>query len=72
MASVKVIYRESGRPASQVRVGLGIWDGVYPAQYTDANGDAHFATASPGEAEIYVDGKVAFKGRVSGSNIVHI
>ena len=75
MVTVKVFYNSTGVAAkkSECRVGLsvGAFDGVYH-EYTDSNGEAHFANASPGEAEIYADGKVVFKGYVPSSIVVRV
>lgn len=75
MVSVKVMYRETGNPAKQTKVGLSgtsIFSGGVYNEYTDSDGEAHFASVSPGEVEIYVEGKVAYKGQISGMKIVYI
>ncbi|MCW3053112.1 MAG: hypothetical protein JWN14_2282 [Chthonomonadales bacterium] len=73
MVSVKVISKATGNSVKQCRVGLsvGVIGGVYH-EYTDHDGEAHFHNANPADAEIYIDGKVAFKGFVSGMKVVYV
>ena len=72
MVTVQVFSQSSGNPVQGSRVGISVGSaGVY-YEYTDSSGEAHFANVSPGETEVYVDGKTAFKGRVEGRKVVYI
>lgn len=75
MVTVKVFYKSTGVAAkkSECRVGLsvGAFDGVYH-EYTDSDGLARFPNAIPGQAEIYADGNVVFKGNVQSYMEVYV
>jgi hypothetical protein len=75
MITVKVYYRSSGKPASNKRIVLYVSrilaSGVTDAQYTDANGEAHFDVEST-EGEVFVDDVTKFKGRLAGRVVIYL
>lgn len=74
MVTVKVVWRDSGKPAKGSRVAIGFdgfTRGVTNSEYTDSNGEAHF-DAEPGTGEVYVDGSTKYRGRISGRVVVYI
>lgn len=74
MVSVKVCWRQTGKPAKGRRIVVsfdGLTRGITETKYSDDNGDAHF-DAAPGSGKVYVDGSTAFTGRVEGRVVVYI
>jgi hypothetical protein len=75
MVTVKVIYRDSGKPAQGKRVSLSIdrfmASGVTDSEWTDTEGLAHFDVEST-NGEVYVDGATKHKGRLAGRIVVYI
>jgi len=75
MVSVKVFSKSSGNPIKGARVSLmfsGLFTGgSVPSQYTDNNGEVHFNTGT-GNGTIYVNGRDAKTGYISGMEVVHI
>lgn len=72
MVTVQVIAQATGRPAAGCRVAVSAgWTGLC-TEHTDAAGEAHFPSVDPGEAEVYVDGASAFKGRLEGRKVLYI
>jgi hypothetical protein len=75
MISVKVCWRQTGKPAESRKVMLG-FDGLFSGgvsktEYTDRNGEAHFDN-DPGQGKVYVDGSTQFSGRLEGRIVVYI
>ena len=78
MITVTVVYKSSGKPAKGHRVGVRAWGllgghALNPSgsEYTDSEGEVHFRGDS-GEYEVYIDGSVKHKGRISGRVVVYI
>lgn len=74
MISVQVFYKESGKAAkgAAVCVGFdGIFRGITSKEYTDSDGNVHF-DADPGSGKVFVNGKTAYEGRISGRTIIYI
>ncbi len=75
MITVKVIHEQSGEPWENQKVALG-FDGLFSGgvtsdEYTDSSGEAHF-DYKPANGSVYVKGKVAYKGHLSGRIVVYI
>ncbi len=74
MVTVKVLWRDTGKPAKGSRVAIGFdgfTRGVTGTEYTDSDGDAHF-DAEPGTGEVYVDGNTKYRGHIAGRVVVYI
>jgi hypothetical protein len=75
MISVKVCWRDTGKPAEGRKVVLSfdglLSGGMSSNEYTDRNGDAHFDN-SPGPGKVYVDGNTAYTGRLEGRIVVYV
>lgn len=74
MVTVKVVSQSTGKPVKGRRVSVGFSSmlrGITSAEYTDSNGEAHF-NADPGQGEVYVDGRTAYKGKISGRVVVYV
>jgi hypothetical protein len=74
IVTVKVVLENSGKPVkgSKVSIALsGIVGKVTNYEYTDDDGEAYF-DIDPSDGEIYVDGSLRYKGRVSGRIVVYI
>ncbi len=72
MITIQVFSQATGNPVKGSKVGVSVgWSGVNH-EYTDSSGEANFATISPGDAEVYVDGKTVFKGRLEGRKLIYI
>jgi len=74
MVTVRVFYADSGKPAERVKVALsfsGILRGVTGDEFTDRNGEAFF-DVKPGSGKVFVKGKKAFEGALSGRIVVYI
>lgn len=74
MVSVKVFWKESGKPAKGKRVAISFdgWTrGVTGSEITDSNGEAHF-DVDPGSGKVYVSGDTVFTGRIEGRVIVYV
>ena len=74
MFTVRVVSESTGKPMKgrKVSVGFSGWTrGITSAEYTDSDGEAHF-DADPGQGEVYVDGKTAYRGRISGRVVVYV
>ncbi len=74
MVTVKVIYRNNGKPAKDEKVALGFdsWArGVTQDVWSDEAGEAHF-DADPGDGDIFVNGSTVYKGDIRGRVIVYI
>jgi hypothetical protein len=75
MISVKVCWKDTGKPAEHRKVALS-FDGLFSGgvtnnEYTDRNGDAHFDYNS-GQGKVYVDGNTAHTGRLEGRIVVYV
>lgn len=75
MVTVKVIWRDTGKPVHGSRVAIGLdgllSGGVTGTEYTDDDGEAHFEI-DPGSGEVYVDGDTKYRGRIAGRIVVYI
>ncbi|MBD1921131.1 hypothetical protein H6F77_08505 [Microcoleus sp. FACHB-831] len=75
MITVKVFYKDSGKPADSKKVALGIdgffSGGVTKDQWTDEDGEAHFDTESC-TGRIFVNGSIKYEGRIAGRMVVYI
>ena len=74
MVTVKVVSESTGKPLKGRRVAVGfssMFRGITSTEYTNSDGEAHF-NADPGEGQVYVDGRTAYKGRISGRVIVYV
>lgn len=74
MFTVQVFYKNTGKPAKSQRVSCslgGFFGGVTKEQYTNENGEAHF-DYDPKSGEVYVNGKTAFKGNISGRVVIYV
>jgi len=75
MVTVRVIHQSSGKPVKGKKVALGISGlfsgGVTKAEWTDANGDAHFAV-KPNHGKVFVNGSNKYEGYLSGRVVVYI
>jgi len=74
MFTIQIIESKYGKPAyyKKVSVGFnGLLRGFARDQYTDKNGEAHFSEDN-GDGKIYIDGKVAYEGYISGRKIIYI
>lgn len=75
MVTVKVVYKDDGKPAKDKKVAVSI-DGLFTGgfssdEWTDAEGEAHF-DITPGEGKVWVGREVAFKGNIAGRVYVYI
>ena len=74
MFTIKVIIRNTGKPAYNKKVCVG-FDGLFRGfskdQYTDRNGEAHFSEDN-GTGVIYIGGREYHRGRIEGRVIVYI
>jgi hypothetical protein len=74
MYTVKVIYKDNGKPAKDKRVCVGydgFGRGVTKEQWTDSDGEAHFDYDN-GKGDIFVNGKTVYKGKIEGRMVVYI
>jgi hypothetical protein len=78
MVTVKVVRKDSGKPARDRKVSLylqgsflGMGGGVTKNVYTDSEGEAHFEVESS-SGEIYVDGVTRHQGRLAGRVVVYV
>ncbi len=74
MVTVKVVHRDSGRPAEGRKVAISfdaIGRGLTSGERTDSNGEADF-NVDPGDGKVFVDGNKKFEGRISGRIVVYI
>jgi hypothetical protein len=74
MVSVKVYWRDTGKPAGNQRVKLSI-DGLFSGgitgtEITRSDGSAHFDVES-GQGKVFVDGKEVHRGRLAGCITVY-
>ena len=72
MVTIQVFTQSTGKPVKGSRVGISIGNDGVAHEYTDGNGEANFSNVSPRDAEVYVDGKTLFKGRLEGHKILYI
>lgn len=74
MVTVKVVWKDTGKPATDKKVAIGFdgWTrGMTGTEYTDSNGEAHF-DADPGSGKVYVNGNTVFTGHISGRVVIYI
>ena len=75
MITVQILKQSTGKPVKRARIAIGVEllmaGGVTPAQYTDANGEAHFQR-DPCKGKIFVDGREKYKGRIEGRKVIYI
>lgn len=72
MITVQVFGQQSGQPqGSQLVVVYPNSSGGGYSEYTNAQGEAHFAQLDPGTYEVSVDGSTVYKGQISGKQIVY-
>lgn len=71
MVTIQVIQTSTGKPVYYQRVVLGFSMGNSKPVYTDKKGEAHF-DYPPRQAEVYVNGKVVFNGKIEGRTVVYI
>ena len=75
MVTVKVYSKSSGNPIKGAKVSLMfsglISGGSVPGQYTNNNGEVHFNIGT-GNGTIYVNGRDAKTGYISGMEVVYV
>ncbi|MEG3975685.1 hypothetical protein QT970_13835 [Microcoleus sp. herbarium8] len=74
MVTVKVVYRDDGKPVKNKKVALGFdsWArGITEDVWTDEAGEAHF-DADPGDGKVYIDGDTVYNGDLRGRVVVYI
>lgn len=75
MVSVKVCYKDSGKPAKGMKVAIGVDSffsgGVTSSKWTDSDGEAHF-DLDPCQGKIFVDGRTVYSGHLSGRKVVYV
>jgi len=75
MFTIKLIQKDTGKPAKGERVSIGFSGffsgGVTKSEYTDSEGEANF-DSDPGQGEVYVNGKTKYKGMISGRVVVYV
>jgi len=74
MVTVKVVWRDTGKPAEGKKVSVsfdGITRGVSRDEFTNHNGEAHF-DVQPGHGKIFVGGSVVREGRIEGQTVVYL
>jgi hypothetical protein len=74
MVTIKVLWRDTGKPAKGSRVAIGFdgfTRGVTDSEYSDSDGEAHFDAESD-SGEVYVDGDTKHRGRIAGRVVVYI
>lgn len=75
MVTIKLVYKESGKPAKGVKVAIGVdsfWSGgVTKSEYTDSDGEAHFEI-DPCNGKVFVKGDTKHKGRIAGRVVIYI
>lgn len=76
MITVDVFRKADGKPVKGAKVSIGfdgIWSGGFTKHiYTDDRGSAHFETEGGRSGTIYVNGKAAKSGRITGKEIVYV
>jgi hypothetical protein len=75
VVSVKVCFKDSGKPAKGKNVAIGVDSffsgGVTNGEWTDADGEVHF-DIDPCQGKIFVDGQTVYKGSISGQKLVYV
>jgi len=75
MVTVKVVWKNSGKPAKDQKVALAIdtffSGGVTGGMWTDSNGEAHF-DVKPNPGKVFVNGHTQYQGHLSGRLVVYI
>jgi hypothetical protein len=73
-----IVYRKSnGSPVKGARVRIGFggeWSGTWGGgeEITDSDGEAHIDTQGGRQGRIFVNGKLAYEGRISGQETVYL
>jgi len=72
MITVKVCYESSGDPAKDKTVSLGVEE-LFRTDYelTDSEGEARF-NVEPCKGRVFVDGLIAYKGRLKESIVIYV
>lgn len=74
MVSVKVCWKQNGKPAEGRKVAVsfdGLTGGITGNEFTNSSGEVHF-DVDPGQGKVYVDGNTAFTGWVQGMIVVYL
>lgn len=75
MVSIKVVWRDSGKPAKDQKVAIGINSflsgGVTKGQYTNSDGEAHF-DIDPCEGQVFINGSTKHEGTIKGRVVIYI
>ena len=75
MVTIKVVDKNSGKPAKDKKVTL-VLDGLFTGgvtngEWTDSEGEAHF-DIDPRSGEVHIGGRAVHKGHLSGRVVVYI
>jgi hypothetical protein len=75
MITVRVVWKNSGKPVEGKKVALGISallsGGVTHGKWTDSHGEAHF-DVKPNDGKVFVSGSTEYEGYLSGLITVRI
>ena len=76
MITVQVYRKSDGKPVKGAKVSVhfsGLFSGGFTKNvYTESDGQAHFDTDGGRTGTIFVDGKTAKEGNISGKEIVYV
>lgn len=76
MVTVMVIHQSSGTPNEGERVAIGIDSffagGFTKYELTDKKGEAHFPDVDPCNGKVFVNGSIAYKGKIEDRMVVYV
>lgn len=71
MVSVKVCWKQNGRPAEGIKVALGFTWTTTGNEYTNSSGEVHF-DVDPGQGKVYAGGNEVYSGDLQGMIVVYV